>query len=186
MTTCYVAIIGAGPYGLSIAAHLKARRVDFRILGSPMEFWLKHMPAGMHLKSEGFASSLYDPGSTFTLEAYCKERGLPYAHIGTPVPLETFIAYGLEFQQRFVPEVENEWVTSLQRSSAGFRITLRSGEVFGARRVVVAVRAEVAAKAVVVDQEAAEGKADRPVVAVPEAPEAAVERPSCRRTITIR
>ena len=139
MTMCDVAIIGAGPYGLSIAAHLKARQVDFRIFGSPMEFWLKHMPEGMHLKSEGFASSLYDPGSTFTLEAYCKERGIPYAHIGTPVALETFRSYGLEFQKRFVPQLEEERVVSLRRSSSGFQITLGSGEVFTARRVVVAV-----------------------------------------------
>src|ERR1035438_10146707 len=139
MTMCDVAIIGAGPYGLSIAAHLKACKVDFRIFGSPMEFWLKHMPEGMHLKSEGFASSLYDPGSTFTLEAYCKERGIPYAHIGTPVALETFRSYGLEFQKRFVPQLEEERVVSLRRSSSGFQITLGSGEVFTARRVVVAV-----------------------------------------------
>ena len=46
---CDVAIIGAGPYGLSLAAHLKAAGVDFRIFGSPMEFWLQHMPKGMHL-----------------------------------------------------------------------------------------------------------------------------------------
>jgi thioredoxin reductase len=139
MTICDVAIIGAGPYGLSTAAHLRARRVNFRIFGSPMEFWLKHMPTGMHLKSEGFASSLYDPDSTFTLEAYCKERGLPYAHIGTPVPLATFSSYGLEFQRRFVPNLENEWVSSVRRSTAGFQVTLGSGEVFSARRVVVAV-----------------------------------------------
>jgi thioredoxin reductase len=139
MTMCDVAIIGAGPYGLSTAAHLKARRVNFRIFGSPMEFWLKHMPTGMHLKSEGFASSLYDPDSTFTLEAYCKEQGLPYADIGTPVPLSTFSSYGLEFQRRFVPNLENEWVTSVRRSTAGFQVTLGSGEVFSARRVVVAV-----------------------------------------------
>ena len=139
MKMCDVAIIGAGPYGLSLAAHLKARQVDFRIFGRPMEFWLKHMPRGMHLKSEGFASSLYDPGSTFTLEAYCREQGLPYAHIGTPVPLETFTSYGLEFQKRFVPDLESEWVTSVHASAAGFQVTLGSGEVFTARRVVVAV-----------------------------------------------
>jgi thioredoxin reductase len=139
MTICDVGIIGAGPYGLSLAAHLKSRRVNFRIFGRPMEFWLKHMPSGMHLKSEGFASSLCDPGSTFTLKDYCKEQGLPYADTGTPVPLETFSSYGLEFQRRLVPNLEIEWVTSVRRSTAGFQVTLGSGEVFSARRVVVAV-----------------------------------------------
>jgi cation diffusion facilitator CzcD-associated flavoprotein CzcO len=87
-----VAIIGAGPYGLSLAAHLRARGVDFRIFGKPMQTWLEHMPKGMRLKSEGFASSLYDPDSKFTLAAYCKERGLAYADTGMPIPLETFTA----------------------------------------------------------------------------------------------
>ena len=139
MTTCDVAIIGAGPYGLSIAAHLRAKGVSFRIFGSPMETWLKHMPSGMRLKSEGFASSLYDPDSTFPLAAYCKEKGLPYADLGVPTPLETFAAYGLEFQRRFVPDLEEKWVVSLQRSSAGFELGVADGEVFNARKVVVAV-----------------------------------------------
>ena len=139
MTKCDVAIIGAGPYGLSIAAHLKARDVDFRIFGNPMHFWLTHMPKGMRLKSEGFASSLYDPNSTFTLEAYCKEKGIAYANIGRPVPLEVFTSYGLEFQRRFVPEVENKIVNSLERSTEGFQLRLEDGEMVAARRVVLAI-----------------------------------------------
>jgi thioredoxin reductase len=139
MEKCDVAIIGAGPYGLSIAAHLKAQRVNFRIFGHPMHTWLSHMPKGMRLKSEGFASCLYDPGSTFTLEAYCKEKGIPYADIGLPVPLEVFASYGLEFQRRFVPELEHNLVTSLRRSAEGFRLGLDDGRSLIARRVVMAV-----------------------------------------------
>jgi len=138
MTTCNVAIIGAGPYGLSIAAHLKARGVDFRIFGRPMHTWLTQMPKGMRLKSEGFASSLYDPDSTFTLAHYCRQEGIAYEDSGLPVPLETFAAYGLEFQKRFVPELEDELVVSLQRSSSGFQIRLGNGEVVAARKIVVA------------------------------------------------
>ena len=139
MKNCDVAIIGAGPYGLSVAAHLKLAGVDFRIFGSPMEFWLKHMPQGMHLKSEGFASSLFDPGSDFTLEAYCKEKGLPYSSLGSPVPLEVFTSYGVEFQKRYVPNLEHQKVAKLRKSFEGFQLTLDDGEVFTARRVVVAV-----------------------------------------------
>ena len=51
-----VAIIGAGPYGLSIAAHLRDRDVSFRIFGTPMSSWRNHMAAGTFLKSFGFAS----------------------------------------------------------------------------------------------------------------------------------
>jgi cation diffusion facilitator CzcD-associated flavoprotein CzcO len=93
-----IAIIGAGPYGLSLAAHLRAHGRDFRIFGDPMVMWRNRMPKGMRLKSEGFASSLYDPGGTFTLARYCAENDLPYADVGLPVPLETFTRYGLEFR----------------------------------------------------------------------------------------
>ena len=139
MAQCDVAIIGAGPYGLSIAAHLRARGVDFRIFGNPMHTWLTHMPKGMRLKSEGFASSLYDPNSTFTLQAYCKEKGIAYSDIGLPVPLEVFSSYGLEFQKRFVPELKNTLVSSLKRSGKGFQVGMEDGEFISARRVVTAV-----------------------------------------------
>lgn len=139
MKVCDVAIIGAGPYGLSIAAHLKAAGVDFRIFGKPMDMWISHMPKGMHLKSEGFASCLFDPDGSFTLEAYCKQHGLPYRRIGSPVPLEVFTSYGLEFQRRFVPELEQELVECVRQEGAGFNVSLSSGEVFYAQRVVVAV-----------------------------------------------
>lgn len=134
-----VAIIGAGPYGLSIAAHLKARGIDFRIFGSPMHTWLSQMPKGMRLKSEGFASSLYDPDSAFTLAQYCKQEGIRYADSGLPVPLETFASYGLAFQKQLVPEVENKLVISLRRSKDGFEIVLDDGDVLSARKVVIAI-----------------------------------------------
>jgi len=139
MTFCNVAIIGAGPYGLSVAAHLRARGIEHRIFGRPMDTWLAHMPKGMRLKSEGFASSLYDPNSEFTLGKYCKREGLPYADIGLPVPLATFTEYGLEFQERFVPHLENNLVVSLNRSSTGFELQLADGEVCCARSVIIAV-----------------------------------------------
>ena len=133
-----VAIIGAGPYGLSIAAHLKSYGLEFRIFGSPMSTWITRMPKGMRLKSEGFASSLYDPDAAFTLAAYCEREGLPYADRGLPVPVERFASYGLAFQRKFVPELEDKQVVSIGRSSAGFKIVLQDGEIVAVRRVIVA------------------------------------------------
>ena len=124
-----IAIIGAGPYGLSLAAHLGRTRRSYRIFGEPMRFWSRHMPRGMRLKSEGFASNLYDPKSEFTLEHYCKENGIPYAHVGLPVPLETFVAYGREFQRRYVPELEQVDVETLVERSPGFELTTAAGEI---------------------------------------------------------
>jgi thioredoxin reductase len=133
-----IAIIGAGPYGLSLAAHLRRTQKSFRIFGEPMRFWSQHMPRGMRLKSEGFASCLYDPDSEFTLEHYCREKNLPYAHIGLPVPLETFIAYGREFQRRYVPQLEQAEVQSLKQLPEGFELSTSAGDQVRARCVVVA------------------------------------------------
>ena len=88
-TALDVAIVGAGPYGLSIAAHLQAQRIHFGIFGPVMEVWRRHMPKGMLLKSDGFASNLSDPAGSFTLKQFCQERGLAYDDTRTPVPLGT-------------------------------------------------------------------------------------------------
>ena len=138
VTPVDIAIIGAGPYGLSLAACLRPHGQSVRIFGSPMRSWSHHMPQGMHLKSEGFASNLHDPGGEFTLEAYCAERAIPYAHIGLPVAIETFIGYGTEFQRRYVPELENVQVPPLKHSAGFFELTTATGETARARRVVVA------------------------------------------------
>lgn len=134
-----VAIIGAGPYGLSLAAHLSASGVSYRIFGLPMSVWSTQMPKGMRLKSEGFASSLSHPRSEFTLADYCRKHDLQYADTGMPVALDTFVAYGLEFQRRFVPMLEEKLVAAVQFAPAGFRLELEDGEIVLARKVVSAV-----------------------------------------------
>ena len=133
------AIIGAGPYGLSVAAHLRRNGVPFRIFGRPMDSWLAHMPKGMMLKSDGFASNIYDPENAFTLGQFCAERGIEYADTGVPVRLETFSAYGLAFRDRMVPELENKLITNVSRLSGGFVLQLEDGETVHARSVVLAV-----------------------------------------------
>jgi len=133
------AIVGAGPYGLSIAAHLRGRGIPFRIFGRIMDSWRTHMPKGMCLKSDGFASNIYDPNGDFTLSQFCAERGIEYGDTGIPVKLDTFCAYGQEFRDRMVPELEDKTVTSLERVSGGFRVGLDSGEMLTARHVVLAV-----------------------------------------------
>jgi hypothetical protein len=137
-TTTDVAIIGAGPYGLSCAAHFGARGIDYQIFGSPMAAWRETMPRGMSLKSDGFASSLYHPDGKLTLREYCAERDLPYADLGLPVSLETFIAYGLTFQRQLVPSLDERLVSRLGMTPEGFSLELDDGSEITAKRVVVA------------------------------------------------
>jgi lysine/ornithine N-monooxygenase len=137
-----VAIVGAGPYGLSLAAHLRPASVSFRQFGLPMHPWQTAMPAGMFLKSQGFASNLSDPAGSHTLAAFCAATGRPYASYGLPVPLDTFIAYGNWFQQELVPDLEETLVTALTPAAGGYELTLATGETARARQVVVAAGIE--------------------------------------------
>lgn len=137
-----VAIIGAGPYGLSLAAHLRDRGVNFRIFGRPMGFWREHVPASLRLKAEGFALDLFDPGRRSTLARFCRERGYPYAPIGEPIPTAVFTEYGETFQKTHVPQLQPCMVTHLSRTLDGFVMHLDNGETVMARNVVMAVGIE--------------------------------------------
>lgn len=134
-----VAVVGAGPYGLSVAAHLAAQSARFTVFGPALETWRNHMPRGMLLKSDGFASNLSAPATGASLGDYCARQGLPYHPLAIPVPLEAFVDYGLDFQRRFVPDLDPRTVVGLDRTDRGYRLTLDDGATSVARRVVIAV-----------------------------------------------
>ncbi len=134
-TDCEVAVVGAGPYGLSAAAHLTANGMDVRVFGKPLEFWAKKMPAGMLLRSPRVASNISDPNQQFTLDAYENSAGIPPR---APVPLETFVCYGQWFQRQLVPGLDQREVASINRIDGGFAIALEGGDELRSRRVVVA------------------------------------------------
>jgi cation diffusion facilitator CzcD-associated flavoprotein CzcO len=130
-----VAIIGAGPNGLGLAAHLGRSGVPYRIFGSPMQTW-RDMPRGMNLKSLGFATSIPTPDGHPTFPEYCRARGLEDYE---PIEFATFAEYGMAVQHDRVPNVEDTKVTDLKRANDQFVLTLESGEHVWAKRVVVAV-----------------------------------------------
>jgi hypothetical protein len=134
-----VAIIGSGPYGLSLAAHLRARGVEYRIFGEPLGSWKNNMPPGMLLKSFPWASNLSEPSSEFTVKQFCTERALPYHDELMPLELGRFIEYGEAFRMRYVPDVERKTLLALEPNAGGFRASFDDGATVEARRVVMAV-----------------------------------------------
>src|SRR6266516_2157423 len=130
-----VIIIGAGPYGLAAAAHLRAAKVDTRVLGSPLQFWKNNMPAGMFLRSNWDASHISDPEARLTLDRYHEAQGTASER---PIPLNRFIDYGLWFQQQVAPDLDQRQVEQIGRMNSRFRILLSDGAILRARRVVVA------------------------------------------------
>ncbi|SFP92782.1 MULTISPECIES: FAD-dependent oxidoreductase [Actinomadura] len=134
-SACDVVIAGAGPYGLSTAAHLRYLGLDVRVIGEPMRFWDANMPEGMYLKSEPFASSLGAPQEG--LRFIDRHRGW---RVGHPIPLETFVEYGRWFAAEAVSGTEDAEVVSVGRGGrGGFAVALSTGERIAARTVVVAV-----------------------------------------------
>jgi hypothetical protein len=134
-----VAVIGAGPYGLSAAAHLKAHGVAVRVFGTPLSAWTDTMPAGMVLKSTPAASTISAPAPGHTLRDFTDAMGeRPLVTERDLVTLETFVRYGRWFADRLVPEVEPVRVTAVEPADAGYRLTLETGEDLTAPAVVVA------------------------------------------------
>ncbi|MEU6309891.1 NAD(P)-binding domain-containing protein [Streptomyces sp. NPDC047014] len=131
-------VIGAGPYGLSIAAHAAGAGLGVRLLGRPMASWRDHMPEGMYLKSEPWSSNLSAPDGRHTLAAYCATRGTAAEH-GTPLPIGTFSAYGMWFAREAAPEVEEVTVTEVTPQGEGFRIRTAEGPDLLTRTVALAV-----------------------------------------------
>jgi len=130
-----VAVIGAGPYGLSAGAHLKASGVSVRVFGEPMQFWAKKMPEGMLLRSPRVASNISDPTHIYSLEAYEAASGRPPS---APVPLETFVEYGQWFHKQLGSDLDQRNVSQIRSEQNGFTVTLNDGEETRCQRVVVA------------------------------------------------
>jgi FAD-dependent urate hydroxylase len=133
---CDVAIIGAGPYGLAAAAHLRQLKgLSVSIFGEPMRFWRTAMPAGMLLRSAWSATHIADPNASLTLDAYKVSSG---NHLAAPIALERFVDYGLWYQRAAVPDVDPRHVSSVEPLAGKFHVTLQDGTDFLASRVIIA------------------------------------------------
>jgi FAD-dependent urate hydroxylase len=131
-----VAIVGAGPYGLSVAAHLRGRRVS--TFGEPMETWRTRMPPDMLLRSDWKETSMSAPGEAGTIDRWARGVGEEREE---PIPLQKFLRYAEWFRQTFTPEGNPSEIASLERAANGYRLTTAAGEEVEAGSVVVAVGA---------------------------------------------
>lgn len=134
-----VAIIGAGPYGLSCAAFLRHSGVEPRIFGEPMGFWRSRMPSGMLLRSRRRSSHIADPRLALTIDRYEERTG---DRLPEPIELDRFLAYSDWFRSHAAPDVDNRRVRQVDRADGAFSLTLEDGDEVIASRVVVAAGLE--------------------------------------------
>lgn len=132
---CEVAVIGAGPYGLAVAAHLKAASIETRVFGETMSFWRRHMPKGMKIRSSLTATDLADPKGVLSLQAYANDRGMRLTY---PIPLEVFVGYGEWFQTHAVADLDTRRVNRIEAAGERFFLLLDDGDCVVAERVVMA------------------------------------------------
>jgi FAD-dependent urate hydroxylase len=134
-----VVVIGAGPNGLSVSAHLRHAGIEHRVFGQTMGAWRFNMPAGMMLKSEPYASDLSTPEDGYLARDYCAQANEVYHERVIPLSREQFVGYGTWFASQVVPDLEETEVTSVTQSpNGGFQLRTAEGEHIRAARVVVA------------------------------------------------
>ncbi len=128
-------IVGAGPYGLAIAAHMQQRGLHIAIFGKPFNLWREHMPKGMLLRSYWWATNISDPHNQYGLREYFRAHGL---HEHDPLEVEILTEYGLWFQRCLVPYVDETYVATIERNDGRFEVTLVDGRVLHSLTVVMA------------------------------------------------
>jgi cation diffusion facilitator CzcD-associated flavoprotein CzcO len=133
-----VVIIGAGPNGLSVSAHLSALGVDHLIFGRVNNTYRSLVPDGMLMKSEPYASSIASLDGEHSLAAFSAAHGLPYVDRIGPVGADRFVAYADWFAERLVPDVRDETVTEVTPVDGGFRVSFADAAPVTAGQVVVA------------------------------------------------
>jgi len=128
-------VIGAGPYALSAAALAREHGIDTMVVGRPMGFWRRHMPAGMLLRSG--PDWHLDASGVHTLEAYLEERAIDPADVD-PLPLGLFLDYAEWFRQAKGIEVLEDRVVDLAKPGDRFEAVLDGGARIAADAVVAA------------------------------------------------
>jgi lysine/ornithine N-monooxygenase len=126
--------VGAGPFGLSVAAHLGDRRV--RAFGAPMETWRTRMPPDMRLRSDWEETSLSAPDDRGSIQTWSDTVGEPRQE---PIPLPMFLRYADWFRETFVRENDPSDVAGIESGPGGFRLTTDAGDEADAEQVVIAV-----------------------------------------------
>ena len=128
-------IIGAGPFGLALAAQAQHEQIEHLIVGKPMEFWRANMPKGMFLRSA--CDWHLDPQIVDTIEAYLQSRGQTPKDV-EPLSLEFYLTYVDWFQKQKNIQSLPVYIKQLDRENDQFIATTVNSDVITTNHVVLA------------------------------------------------
>jgi len=132
-------IIGAGPFGLSMAAYAKHHNLDFLIVGKTMEFWKNNMPDGMYLRS-GIDWHI-DPVEEHTFYNFLESQNGKPADTN-PISLNLYLQYTEWFRRGKGIDPINSYVTKLDNSKENnypFKAYMDNGSVIESKATVIAI-----------------------------------------------
>jgi thioredoxin reductase len=129
-------IVGAGPFGLSMAAYAKYYNIDHLVTGKPMSFWRENMPKGMFLRS-GHDWHLCPQGIN-TIDKYLETRNLKPEDV-EPLSLDLYLSYTEWFQEQARVQIQESLVQRLDHPNRQFVATLDDGQTITASNVLLAI-----------------------------------------------
>lgn len=129
-------IIGAGPFGLALAAWVQHRGVRHTVVGTPMGFWKQNMPRGMFLRSD--CDWHLDPVGVHTIRRYLDCCRLHPGDVD-PIPLDLYLEYceWLRTEKGIEPMAGE--VVRLDGDGRYFTATLADGTTLTAGNVALAL-----------------------------------------------
>ena len=130
-------IIGAGPFGVSMAAHAKHLGIDFILVGKSMEFWKTNMPEGMYLRSA--CDWHLDPENENTIEKFLSTQNLAPKDV-EPLSRNFYLSYAEWFMEQKQLTALPVYVDRLDYvSDYHYRAVTDDSDIITANSVVVAV-----------------------------------------------
>ena len=129
-------IVGAGPFGLAIAAYAQQYGIRHQLVGTAMGFWRDNMPEGMLLRSTCDWS--LDPLDDYSIDAYLNSLGKQCREVA-PLSRNFYLDYARWFQQgRALQSDEIKVVSLIAEGDRFIALTDSGGRIYG-KNVVVAV-----------------------------------------------
>jgi len=133
-----ILIVGAGPYGLSLANYLAHQKKDFLIAGKSMELWREHTFDNMDLRSDVATSTIIHPENKFSFENYCLSNNQSIEELKGMLPVTTFRRYLNWCESSYDFDVIPEYVVKIEKNDHGFTSRLKSGAEIVSNKVVMA------------------------------------------------